>query len=630
MPNIIENNAYRILGLNANVRQNEILKRYKEITNRLKIDDHPKYEFDIGLPESQRTEITVKDAWQKLQSVKDNIKEYFFWFSVNSNDDKKAIAEIASDKLPKALEIWKDASNNENASSYLHKKNLGVLYILLISREKDAKYLKPSILLWKEILNSDKFWDTFLKSYSELNDNTPDLEQLKESIKKEISDIYIDLGHTNKNSDYIKNAQEAFGTFGEKTEKNVLKPIYNELYENINQLKNIVISKDGDPISEEIGNEKLIEIYDVIENIQKNLRKLQKSGLYNNSESKVVRDSVAQAIRAKVIELHNSAGLYKEAEDLIKIASKISGTNSYRSTLESDEGIIQKSIDTDSNILLSIKIPKFLSNPNFVEFRPRFVEYLDTKIFYSDVTQITFWGQRDNYGGGTFWGTIASDKYTISFTTSNLDSWGKAFGLAQQVMGPFIVKKYLSRIFEKNESISIGNVQFDKKGYSWPKFWGGTDSVNWTDRVYEPRFSQGFVRLFKDKDGVGRQCTTINMNTPNAGILPMLVKECYLRTHPTGIGTFAANKQRQNVNTAISFSSQPQNSTENAKNPTPDSSAVKYFIIKNKKTGKWDICTDNAHNPPLDRYIWAGDFKSEEEAKRYLKETLDKIRINMG
>ncbi|MCL5008147.1 MAG: hypothetical protein M1562_02765 [Candidatus Marsarchaeota archaeon] len=53
-----------------------------------------------------------------------------------------------------------------------------------------------------------------------------------------------------------------------------------------------------------------------------------------------------------------------------------------------------------------------------------------------------------------------------------------------------------------------------------------------------------------------------------------------------------------------------------------------YYIIKNKKTGLWDICTDKSHNPPLDKYRWATDFKTEEEARNYLTTTLKMIKGN--
>lgn len=51
-----------------------------------------------------------------------------------------------------------------------------------------------------------------------------------------------------------------------------------------------------------------------------------------------------------------------------------------------------------------------------------------------------------------------------------------------------------------------------------------------------------------------------------------------------------------------------------------------YYFIKNKKTGLWDICTDKSQNPPLDKYRWATNFKTEAEAKIYLADALKRIK----
>jgi hypothetical protein len=53
---------------------------------------------------------------------------------------------------------------------------------------------------------------------------------------------------------------------------------------------------------------------------------------------------------------------------------------------------------------------------------------------------------------------------------------------------------------------------------------------------------------------------------------------------------------------------------------------TKYYIIKNKSTSLWDICTDDVRNPPLEKYRWATDFNTKEEAETYLGETLKKLK----
>lgn len=53
---------------------------------------------------------------------------------------------------------------------------------------------------------------------------------------------------------------------------------------------------------------------------------------------------------------------------------------------------------------------------------------------------------------------------------------------------------------------------------------------------------------------------------------------------------------------------------------------TKYYFLKNKHTNLWDICTNNENNPPLEKHVWAGDFKTKEEAEKYLGDTLKKLK----
>ena len=77
MSQTLKNNAYHILGLDTSASEKDILKRSKEIINRIKADENPTYEFDIGLFEDFRTEDAVKNALQELQAPKKRIKNYF-------------------------------------------------------------------------------------------------------------------------------------------------------------------------------------------------------------------------------------------------------------------------------------------------------------------------------------------------------------------------------------------------------------------------------------------------------------------------------------------------------------------------------------------------------------------------
>src|SRR3990167_3177331 len=154
MPNSIEHNAYRILGLDTTASKKDILKRYKELINRLKIEDQPTYDLDLGLPKKLRTEETVNNALKQLQSPKNNIKEYFFWFQISDTTDEKSLEQIKNGEFTRAIQTWNNAAKNNNSTSYFYKKNTAILYCILLLNEHSSAHLKDSLAIWHELVNS--------------------------------------------------------------------------------------------------------------------------------------------------------------------------------------------------------------------------------------------------------------------------------------------------------------------------------------------------------------------------------------------------------------------------------------------------------------------------------------------
>ena len=123
----------------------------------------------------------------------------------------------------------------------------------------------------------------------------------------------------------------------------------------------------------------------------------------------------------------------------------------------------------------------------------------------------------------------------LSFSFSDMETYSKLVGFAYQRIIPIIVKRYVDDIFDKNQAITIGNVEFNKKGYSHPKFWGGTDVVEWKEKIYIPKLLAGFVFLYIESEGKVKQFASIPMTTPNAVVLPMLIQECVNRAIILGL-----------------------------------------------------------------------------------------------
>ncbi len=582
MANAIEHNAYRILGLDVSASQKDILRRYKEIINRLKIDDIPEYELDYKLSEKIRTESEVEKALKKLQSHKTNIVEFFFWFHISDKTDEKAFEQIKSNETPKAIQIWENASETQNSRSYLYKRNLAILYCLALLEDDKPTYVKKSLELWKDIIDSDKFWSAFSKIYSMNNDlatNSDNFDSFRKDASGLISDVYADISKRHKKPQYIKDFQEIFNTIGKNTEKGILNPAIESIYTELENLRKFKLEdtqeddngrkvcdncgatnsnifslagwtsfwlcddgivlcnkckkKSNKPckkiddlsIHEKKWRKKLKGVYDIINSIESKIDKLNKIGLYNHSQSKSARDHVAEVIRSVAVSLYNQAFLHEDSIKLTKIALKICGTEGMKKKLESDIQAIEKIKEDDKSNSFELE----LSNGNTIYFKGNYLEYKKKKIVYSDIEEISYMATSHSVNGiptgTTYKFTLASNDDGFSLSV-NEEEWQQLIGVSKQVIEPVIIQKIVEKIFEKKSEYTIGGVTFDNTGYSRDKFFGGTDKVEWDDTIFIPQFHQGQVILFKEKKDKGKQFAAIKMDEPNAVVLPELIQAC--------------------------------------------------------------------------------------------------------
>lgn len=574
MTNLITNNAYRILGLDGSANQKDILKRTKEIINRLKIDDYPEYDSDINLPENFRTEESINDALKRLQNVKSNLNEYFFWFNIADTVDENAFENLQySDaaSYDTAIQIWQDASNTNNSVGLLYKKNLALLYCLVLLNEENDDYLSESLSIWKEIIDSHKFWSAFEKSFSINNDqvtNSNMISDLKENIVKHISDIYHDLYLQHENKKYIKDFQTTFEILGEKTEESLLNPIHESIYDTIKKLKNISLEKNsnvsetnnvcdncGNPVvpkmykrfddssilcdtcNREMGKEwkkrikdeetvkgsskAILQIKRIITKLESQLDQLREIGLYDNVQSKVVRDHAAQAIRETAIMLHNDAHMKSKSLELINLAKTIAGTENVKEKWESDLETIGENIEQDEETAITLTRGRLFKKE--LTLKTDFIQYHKKKIFYKDVLSFAILGGGDK----KYEISIKSHKEKMKIPFDyNLEQVTAVVGRIAPILEPIIVDRLVRSIFEDNQTVTIGKVDFDKNGYHTSKFFK-RKSVLWNGDVYPAELFQGKSFLFENKSDMRQEFATVDMKEPNAYVIPPLIKSCW-------------------------------------------------------------------------------------------------------
>ncbi len=334
MSNLLKDNAYHILGLDTSATQRDIQKRAKEIVKILQIDDVPEYDLDLGVFESFRTEDTVKDAVQKLTSPKKQIKDYFFWFYVGDEVDQQVVDLLKKKDPVAAAQKWEQQAEGDSIKALFYKRNLAILYCLFLFGEHNERYLTMTLNLWHELINSTKFWDAFTKAYKlndELNTDQEIISDFHNNCPNYLSDLYTELSQEHGNDIYISEFTKVFNIRGEKTEKVIMAPIFHEITDAVEKLEEMKVSEDGDLDAQEVA-----EIKEHVGKIQDCCNKLIDLGLYDDSQSKTIRDRAAGAIRSIVIDIHNNLDDLSKAEQLLKIAMEFVGTTGMENKLKQD------------------------------------------------------------------------------------------------------------------------------------------------------------------------------------------------------------------------------------------------------------------------------------------------------
>ncbi len=334
MSNLLKNNAYHILGLDTSVAQRDIQKRAKEIIKILQIDDVPEYDLDIGVFDNFRTEDAVKDAIQKLTSPKKQIKDYFFWFHIVDEVDEEAVGILRKKNPDGAIKVWKHHAEGDFTKGMFYKKNLALLYCILLFKEDNKRYLQESLQIWHELINSSKFWTAFTKVYKhndELDTDQEIISDFHKHVPSFLSDLYTEISHAQKDESYIAEFTKVFNLRGEKTEKIVMAPIFNDITEAVEQLEAMKVSEDG-----VLDEQESAEIKEHIGIIQDCCNKLIDLGLYEDSQSKTMRDRAANALKTIVLDLHNNLSETDKAVALLNIALKFVGTSSLEAKIKQD------------------------------------------------------------------------------------------------------------------------------------------------------------------------------------------------------------------------------------------------------------------------------------------------------
>lgn len=538
MSNTLKYNAYQVLGLDLTANEKDILKRSKEILIRLKADEPKEYDFDIGLFDDFRNEDSVKEAVQKLQLPKKQIMEFFFWFYISDDTDKKALKYIKDKDYQSAIEIWGKDYKEDTVNSFNHKKNLALFLVYLLCIEDNEDCLEKSILLWKSVFDSEKYWSSFKKVYSLYNEQSFDdikLAKLKTNAISYLGDIYTEFYEKYKNNIYIEKYQEAFSVNSNKIQNKILDPAFEKINDVVEELEKMKVSDDG-----VLDDEESKEIKKLIKIIQTELNNLVDVGLYEDSQTILMRDRAAIGLHTISIDIHNNLDNMDLAKKLLEVSLQICGTESLKVRFNQELNQIDKNIENNKETRISLEIPGFFSSSDIV-FTDYQIEYQGKSLLYKDATSISWSSTRHSTNGiptsQSYSFVVASDNDSINVSFSaafrggekHNELFAKLVGISNNVIEPIVRKKLVSKIFDKKETVDIGSLHINDRGYYRNKFFGGVVEILWEDVAYIPDLNRGEATVYeKNNKGEASTFLSIPMSTHNAVLIPELIRECLI------------------------------------------------------------------------------------------------------
>lgn len=345
MSRLFSHNAFSILGLDTSASQREIIRRSKDIIKFLSIDQTKDYPTDIAsINKTERSDFSVNDAVQRLNSPIKRIREYFFWFEIENEQDEKNLDLLRDNQYDEALEDWKIRAEKSLTS----KRNFAIASSLLLNNTGYNKYLKQSLNAWKDVVESDRFWSHFEKVYAlndEVGTSKAAVEDFRGKVIEYLSDFYNDVSRRKKDNSIYAAFSVAFGVKSKKVQDEVLGPIFERVNSTSEKLEGLNVSEDSI-----ISPQEVMAIKRLVKRLQDSFQEIKELGLFEDSHVKVMRDKAADAVSAVSLDLFSNLGEFSKSAALDKIALSFASGPAVISRINKDIDITSQAMSREKVI----------------------------------------------------------------------------------------------------------------------------------------------------------------------------------------------------------------------------------------------------------------------------------------
>jgi hypothetical protein len=530
MPSSMIRNGFHVLGLPNSAEMKEILRRSNEIAQFLELDEFSEFGTDIVPASSFRTADAARDALRRLQNPRLRFEDYFFWL------DFKTLGPRADAAL-KAGGWWGLTTWLKTQGPHTFAQQREFLVSQTIALKTNSSDAPQVFGAWKGLFDNAALWDELKETYrfdGQLAASDELISTFRSGIAESLGDIVLEMSSGNASSPLVRQFAEVFGAKSDSLKDALLSPALEELKEKCQALARIRVD-EGIQITPLV----LGEIRDAMRGVEKALNDLIDAGLYETSEAKLARDNTALEMRRLVLDCHNHHNEFAVAHGLLTIARSVAGTDALRNQLSNELEQVGGAVDNESKNTFLVEVPGTFGG-GIVIFKNDTVAYNGVSIRFRDASSISYSSMARSlnfipYSQSYSVAMISTTGQSIDVNfgttlyignTAKQETWAKLAGVFDKVAGPHIVERMTKKLFEENAEINIGGVTFNSRGYSKKRTFGGTDTVLWSGDTYLPKLNAGNVIVWTAKDGKATQLTAIPMSTPNAVILPELVRAC--------------------------------------------------------------------------------------------------------
>jgi hypothetical protein len=354
-------NSYYILDLDSNSNDKEVLKKTKNLLLKIKAEIDIEEEITQKLKlDIIRNEENINEASKHLSFPKKKLEEYFFWFEVEDEEDKRFIKLLSQEDFSSAIKFIEKNLNKDTLKSYKYEKNQCLAFLYILSKEYDEDFLIESFSKWEKLINNNKFWAHFFENFKNKEEglvNKEILLEFKEEIESYILEEYEYLSKTHHKEKILEKLIKNFDFKNKEIKLKFIETYISKINSTLSKLESMEF--ENNKLSE-VRKQKITDYLEVFKDTFKYFETLEINEL---PEIQVLSDEIAQTLEKVSIKINNTTKDYETSYKLIKIALKFANSMVVKDSVEKNFLIISQNREQIALdlILNLIKESKFAS-----------------------------------------------------------------------------------------------------------------------------------------------------------------------------------------------------------------------------------------------------------------------------